>query len=54
MQQITASEFLARVELGLIKEIFSVSRRVYGTDYTYTLEKAQNGKVCEVVYADVP
>ena len=54
MQQITPTEFLTRVEAGQIKEIFVVVKRIYGTDYTYTLERAQAGKVCEVVYADVP
>jgi len=54
MQQITPAEFLARVEAGQIKDVFSVDRRIYGTDYTYTFAKAAAGKVCEVVYADVP
>ena len=54
MMQITPQEFLDRVESGAIKEIFSIGRRVYGTDYTYSLNLWKSGKCCQVVYADVP
>ena len=54
MKQITPTEFLAKVESGDIKEIFSIGRRVYGTDYSYSFERAAAGKLCECVYADVP
>jgi len=54
MKQVTPQEFLSKVENGDIKEVFSIGRRVYGTDYSYDFKRAEAGKVCEVVYADVP
>lgn len=54
MKQITPQEFLAKVENGEIKEVFSIDRRVYGTDYSYDFKRAESGKICEVVYADIP
>ena len=54
MKQITPAEFLVKVESGEIKEVFSIGRRVYGTDYSYDFTRAAAGKVCEVVWADVP
>jgi len=54
MKQITPQEFLAKVESGEIKEVFSVDRRVYGTDYSYDFARAEKGKICEVVWADIP
>lgn len=54
MKQITPQEFLTKVENGDIKEVFSIDRRVYGTDYSYLLARAAAGKICEVVWADVP
>jgi hypothetical protein len=54
MKQITPQEFLSKVESGRIKEIFTIVKRVYGTDYSYDFHRAESGKTCEVVYADVP
>jgi hypothetical protein len=54
MKQITPSEFLAKVESGDIKTIFSIGRRVYGTDYSYDLDLWASGKTCQIVWADVP
>ena len=54
MKQITPAEFLAKVESGQIKEVFSIGRRVYGTDYSYEFTRAEAGEICELVYADVP
>lgn len=54
MKQITPQEFLSKVESGDIKEVFAIVRRVYGTDYSYEFTRAQAGKVCEVVWADIP
>lgn len=54
MKQIIPQDFLAKVEAGDIKEIFSIGRRVYGIDYSYDFSRAAAGKICEVVYADVP
>ena len=54
MKKIAPQEFIAKVENGDIKEIFSIERRVYGTDYSYEFARAEAGKTCELVYADVP
>lgn len=54
MKQITPQEFLVKVEIAEIKEVFSIGRRVYGTDYSYDFSRAEAGKICEVVWADVP
>ncbi len=54
MKQITPSQFLAKVESGMIKDVFAIGRRVYGTDYSYEFARAEAGKICEVVWADVP
>lgn len=54
LKQITPTEFLAKVETGEIKEVFSIGRRVYGIDYSYDFARAEAGKTCEVVWADVP
>lgn len=54
MKQITPQEFLTKVESGDIKEVFSIGRRVYGTDYSYDFTRAEAGKICELVWSDVP
>ena len=54
MKQIAPQEFLAKVESGEIKEVFSIGRRIYGTDYSYDFKRAKAGKICEVVWTDVP
>lgn len=54
MKQITPQEFLNRVESGMIKEVFVIERRIYGTDYTYDLARWAQGKGCQVVWADIP
>lgn len=54
MKQITPQEFLNKVESHIIKEVFSVGRRVYGTDYTYDLNVWASGKDCQEVWADIP
>ena len=53
MKEITQKEFFAKVESGVIKEVFTVMKRVYGTDYSYDFTRAEAGKICEVVFADV-
>lgn len=54
MKQITPSEFLQKAEAGDITDVFSVGRRVYGFDKSYDFERAEAGKVRELVWADVP
>jgi len=54
MMQISPSEFLQKVENGTIKEVFAIGQKVYGTDYSYSFDRAQNGKICELVFAVVP
>ncbi len=54
MKQITPAEFLSKVESGDIDWKGSIGRRVYGVDRSYSFERAQAGKISEVVYADVP
>lgn len=53
MKQIAPSEFLSKAEAGTIVNIFAVDRRVYGLDFSYDYDRAKNGKICEMAYADV-
>jgi hypothetical protein len=54
MKQITPLEFLNKVESGEVDWKGTIGRRVYGVDKSYSFERAEAGKISEVVYADVP
>jgi len=59
MKVVNLVYFIDAVERGNIKNVFGqivvgTEKRVYGMDYTYELERAQTGKICELVYAVIP
>ncbi len=51
MEQISAQMFLEGVESGIIIEVFSIGRRVYGKSAAGNFLK---GKLFKVVWADIP
>ncbi len=54
MKEISAVEFLAKVETGQIEPLLAVGKIMYGRDRSYSFERAQAGKLYEVVKAVHP
>lgn len=53
MKEISLTEFLEKYEEGFIKEVVVIKSKVYGRDSSYTFERAEAGKISEIVWANI-